>query len=154
MRKPTVFVLAAPLVSAAGHALPAGGDNDSYVRVSPRDARYLGLTDGSPYIPIGLNMISPPEAASEEEAFRGLEAWLDSLAAKGGTYIRIWVSNPFWSVEHEKSSVYDGERAQRGRDRSGTGTLTLRPTISGTTSGALRKWCAELIPLPRASSPV
>ena len=113
MRKPVVFVLVVPLVLAASHAALAAGNNDSYVRVSPRDSRYLELTDGSPYIPIGLNMISPPEAASEEEAFRGLEAWLDSLAANGGNYIRVWLSNPFWSVEHTKFGVYDEERARR-----------------------------------------
>ena len=113
MRKPVVFVLVVPLVLVASHAALAAGNNDSYVRVSPRDSRYLELTDGSPYIPIGLNMISPPEAASEEEAFRGLEAWLDSLAANGGNYIRVWLSNPFWSVEHTKFGVYDEERARR-----------------------------------------
>ena len=31
-----------------------------FVRVSPRDARYFELSDGKPYIPIGLNMIAPP----------------------------------------------------------------------------------------------
>jgi Cellulase (glycosyl hydrolase family 5) len=84
------------------------------VRVSPRDRRYLELTDGKPYIPIGLNMIAPPNTRrGEEEAFRGFEAWLAALSSNGGNYIRVWLSNDFWDVEHEKSGVYDEEKAKR-----------------------------------------
>jgi hypothetical protein len=85
-----------------------------YVGVSQRDRRYLELSDGKPYIPIGLNMISPPDVRQgEEAALRGMEAWLASLSANGGNYIRVWLSNDFWDVEHEKSGVYDEEKARR-----------------------------------------
>ena len=84
------------------------------MRVSPRDHRYLELTDGKPYIPIGLNMISPPiTRRGEDEALRGMEAWLAALSSNGGNYIRVWLSNDFWDVEHEKSGVYDEEKAKR-----------------------------------------
>lgn len=33
----------------------------TFVRVSPRDCRYLELTDGAPYIPIGLNLVGGPK---------------------------------------------------------------------------------------------
>ena len=88
--------------------------HSAFVRVSPRDRRYLELSDGKPYIPIGLNMISPPNARrGEDEALRGMEAWLASLSSNGGNYIRVWLSNDFWDVEHEKSGVYDEEKARR-----------------------------------------
>ena len=95
--------------------LPApAAPSSAFVRVSPRDQRYLELTDGAPYIPIGLNMISPPGAnAGEEAALRGMEAWLASLSANGGNYIRVWLSSPFWDIEHEKSGVFDAEKARR-----------------------------------------
>ena len=84
------------------------------VRVSPRDHRYLELADGKPYIPIGLNMISPPNVRrGEDEALRGMEAWIASLSSNGGNYIRVWLSNDFWDVEHDKSGVYDEEKAKR-----------------------------------------
>jgi hypothetical protein len=67
--------------------------SDEYVRVSPRDHRYLELTSGAPYIPNGLNMIAPPR-----EGFEVYEEWLAKLAANGGNYIRVWLSNPFWDV--------------------------------------------------------
>lgn len=96
-------------------AVPAPADSaDAYVRVSPRDRRYLELTDGAPYIPIGLNMISPPYTkGGEDAALKGLDEWLTSLSSNGGNYIRVWLSSPFWAVEHEKSGVYDEARARR-----------------------------------------
>src|SRR5689334_13069980 len=96
-------------------AMPALGDPaDAFVRVSPRDRRYLELTDGTPYIPVGLNMIGPPYVRSGDPAaaLAGLDDWLTKLSSNGGNYIRAWISNPFWAVEHEKSGVYDEERAR------------------------------------------
>lgn len=80
----------------------------SHVRVSSRDPRYFELTDGSPYIPIGLNMVGPPASGLE-----GMEAWLAKLSAEGGNFVRIWLSNPFFDVEHAKSGSFDEERAKR-----------------------------------------
>ncbi len=88
---------------------PAG---QPYVRVSPRDPRYFELSDGRPYIPIGLNMISPP-GGTEKEALAGMDDWLRRLSENGGNFIRIWLSNPFFDVEHARSGVYDEEKAKR-----------------------------------------
>ncbi len=86
-----------------------------FVRVSPRDSRYLERTDGTPYIPIGLNMISPSGATRGDEAagLAEFESWIQQLSANGGNYIRVWLSSPFWDVEHEESGIYDEEKAQR-----------------------------------------
>jgi hypothetical protein len=80
-----------------------------FVRVSPRDPRYFELSDGRPYVPIGLNMIAPPG----DEGLPGLEAWMDRLQANGGNYIRVWLSNPFFDVEHERCGDYDEAKAKR-----------------------------------------
>lgn len=90
-------------------SLPAAED---YVRVSPRDHRYLELSSGAPYIPIGLNLIAPPRAGSIEDSLRIYESWLEALASQGGNYVRFWMSNPFWDFEHEKSGVYDESRTR------------------------------------------
>ena len=99
----------------AAAIFPALADSaDAYVRVSPRDHRYLELSDGTPYIPIGLNMISPPDTGKgEEAALAGMDDWLTKLSSNGGNYIRVWLSSPFWAVEHEKNGVYDEARARR-----------------------------------------
>jgi hypothetical protein len=114
MKVPLVFLLAATGLLAAT-VFPALADPaDAFVRVSPRDRRYLELTDGTPYIPNGLNMISPPSTkAGEDAALAGMDDWLTKLASNGGNYIRVWLSSPFWAVEHEKSGVYDEARARR-----------------------------------------
>jgi hypothetical protein len=104
----SVRVLCALLLGLAAAA------SAQFVRVSERDRRYLELSDGSPYIPIGPNLIAPPRAgAGEDEAFRGLEEWLAKLAANGGNYIRVWLSNSFWDVEHGRSGEFDAEKARR-----------------------------------------
>ncbi len=85
---------------------PAAG---AFVRVSPRDPRYFEFSDGKPYIPIGLNLIAPPG----NEGLPGMEAWMKELQANGGNYIRVWLSNPFFDVEHAHCGEYDEAKAQR-----------------------------------------
>ncbi len=89
-------------------------DLAAFVRVSPRDARYLELSDGSFYPPIGLNLIGPRhEVGDAEGGLRAMERWISKLAAQGGNFIRVWLSHPFWDVEHERSGFYDVHKAQR-----------------------------------------
>lgn len=85
-----------------------GEEGLAHVRVSPRDPRYFELTDGRPYIPIGLNMIRPPT-----DSLEGMEVWFAKLSAQGGNFVRIWLSSPFFDVEHARSGVFDEERAKR-----------------------------------------
>jgi len=87
------------------------GDMERFVRVSPRDARYFELDDGTPFIPNGLNMIAP--YGGEEEGLALMKAWIERLSANGGNYIRLWLSNGFFDIEHEKSGQYDVGKARR-----------------------------------------
>jgi len=95
------------VVLATSRAIEA----EEFVRVSPRDFRYLELTDGRPYIPVGLNLIAPD--TRDEQGLARMEEWIEKLSAAGGNYIRVWISSPFWDVEHERSGVYDETRARR-----------------------------------------
>src|SRR5512136_65114 len=103
------------LLLFAGASLVAAEPTPSFVRVSPRDPRYLELADGRPYIPIGLNLIAPDGAhgPGETNGLNRMEEWMSRLASHGGNYIRVWLSSPFWDVEHERSGVYDEDRARR-----------------------------------------
>ena len=79
------FFLALVVVPAPYRQTPETGS--TYVHVSPRDHRYLELTDGTPYIPIGLNIVAPPyNDANEGEALHTMETWLANLSANGGNY--------------------------------------------------------------------
>ncbi len=87
-------------------------ENDSFVQVCPQDNRYFQLSNGSPYIPIGLNMIAP-SGRNEEESLATMELWIENLSMNRGNYIRLWLSNNFFDVEHERSGQYDTEKAKR-----------------------------------------
>ena len=94
-----------------GGALAA---DTAFVRVSPRDARYFELSNGQPYIPMGLNVIAPD--AKTEDTAAGLqcfERWFQQIAAQHGNYVRVWLSSGFWDVEHARSGMYDEAKVQR-----------------------------------------
>jgi len=91
---------------------PEQDNGGPFVRVSPRDPRYFELSDGRPYIPIGLNMIAPP-GRDEKQALAQMGEWMRTLSDSGGNFIRIWLSNPFFDIEHAKSGVYDEDKARR-----------------------------------------
>jgi hypothetical protein len=110
----TALVALAPWTLATN--VSAGADSPAdFIRVSPRDPHYLELSDGRPYIPIGLNLIAPDGARGpgETNGLARMDEWMRQLAANGGNYIRIWLSSPFWDVEHERAGVYDEARARR-----------------------------------------
>ncbi len=85
---------------------------DKLVQVSRQDRRYFQLSNGRPYVPIGLNMIAP-RGSSEKEALATMERWMRSLSENRGNYIRIWLSHNFFDVEHERSGKYDNDKAKR-----------------------------------------
>lgn len=97
------------LLTAAAAAPP----REDFIRVSRRDPRYLETSGGKPYIPNGLNLIAPGRSNSEAEGFATFERWLDRLAENRANYIRLWLSNDFWAVEHSREGKYDEAKAKR-----------------------------------------
>ncbi len=100
------------LIYAASYAENPSQDSRQFVRVSPRDNCYFELTNGRPFVPIGLNVIAP-YGGNEQEALDRMEQWIQNLAENRGNYIRLWLSHNFFDVEHERSGQYDGEKAKR-----------------------------------------
>jgi hypothetical protein len=88
------------------------GGGESFVQISERDRRYFELSDGRPYVPIGLNMIAP-RGSNEKEALATMDRWIGSLSENRGNYIRLWLSHSFFDIEHERSGDYDAEKAKR-----------------------------------------
>ncbi|HUV62616.1 MAG TPA: cellulase family glycosylhydrolase, partial [Sedimentisphaerales bacterium] len=103
------FVVWPGMISAAEDPVR---DSQCFVRVSARDNRYFELTNGRPFVPIGLNMIAP-YGDNEQEALKRMEQWISNLSENRGNYIRLWLSNNFFDVEHERSGQYDSEKAKR-----------------------------------------
>jgi hypothetical protein len=105
-----VFACCGPGLSGT----PIASSSLPFVQVSPKNNHYLALSNGEPFIPIGLNLVAPDTSVSEESAgMLQFEQWMDKLSRNGGNYIRIWLSSPFWDVEHETSGVFDEVKARR-----------------------------------------
>ena len=58
-------------------------DGDAFVRVSSRDARYFELSNGSPYIPIGFNLVSAPNRDEIESVVKMMAAMESTIAVSG-----------------------------------------------------------------------
>ena len=88
-----------------GMAIGQENPNVQFVRVSPRDSRYFELTDGRPYVPVGFNLVGPPEVEEMERV-------VTTMADHGVNYCRIWLDRAVWNVEHIRSGEYDEEKAK------------------------------------------
>jgi len=76
-------------------------DATRYIRISPDNSSYFSFSDGTPYIPVGINMINPSGRNNEnpDSAFMEIGQWMKNLSENGGNYIRIWLSPSFWDIE-------------------------------------------------------
>jgi hypothetical protein len=86
-----------------------------YIGVSSVNPAYFSFSDGKTYIPVGINMINPSGKyhSKPDSAFIEIERWMSSLAANGGNYIRIWLSESFWDMEDSKAGQYSEEKIRR-----------------------------------------
>ncbi|MDO4574432.1 MAG: cellulase family glycosylhydrolase [Planctomycetia bacterium] len=97
-------------------AIPAFAEN--YVRVSQENPHYLELSDGTPYLPIGVNLcvlrdtdkngnvhLLDDHAALERIAF-----YFQKLHENGGNYCRIWLGMPPFEIETSQAGHFDATR--------------------------------------------
>ncbi len=86
----------------------------NYVSVSSENPAYFQFSDGTPYIPIGINMINPNYPIEDpDSALMEVENWMKNLSENGGNYVRIWLSQSFWDMEQKKAGEYDMEKVRR-----------------------------------------
>ena len=88
--------------------------SNSYIKVSHDNFSYFSFSDGSPYIPVGINMINPSGRYNEnpDSAFYEIDQWMKNLSENGGNFIRVWLSYSFWDIE-EEAGKYNEEKALR-----------------------------------------
>jgi hypothetical protein len=110
--KSPVFVLVFILLTTSCVTIKAQKQSaKNYILVSAHNPSYFSFSDGSPYIPIGINMINPSGRYSNkpDSAFYEIEQWMKNLSENGGNYIRVWLSNSFWDIEEEAGKYNDGK---------------------------------------------
>jgi len=93
--------------------LPTG--SHGYVQVSPKNSSYFSFSDGTPYIPVGINMINPSgrNHGKPDTAMAEIEKWMNNLSDNGGNYIRVWLSESFWDMEDSIAGKYNPEKIRR-----------------------------------------
>ncbi|AEI51976.1 hypothetical protein Runsl_5687 (plasmid) [Runella slithyformis DSM 19594] len=87
--------------------------SDLFVQVNQKDARYLALSDGSTFIPIGANICFPRLISKETDVLAYYDHYFRQLAANGGNFTRIWLSVPLFEVENKEAGKYDVQQAER-----------------------------------------
>jgi Endo-beta-mannanase len=85
----------------------------SYIRVSEKNSRYFEYSSGEPFIPVGPNICWERFETDEEKILALYEQRFRILSENGGNYTRIWLSAPFFEVEHEEAYKYDEKIIQR-----------------------------------------
>ncbi len=93
--------------------------DNGFVEISRHDPRYFALSNGMPFVPIGLNLVAPPQyplpaggefAQSQQLGTLGAQEyrrWFIKLANNGGNYARLWLSHPYFSVDGENAGEID-----------------------------------------------
>jgi len=86
-----------------------------YIEVSKVDPAYFSFSDGSPYIPVGINLINPSFHNHEnpDSAFHEIDQWMKNLSENGGNYIRVWLSESFWDMEDEVAGKFSEVKLKR-----------------------------------------
>lgn len=86
-----------------------------YIGISSSNPSYFQYSDGTPYIPVGINMISPggKYRNNPDSALYEMGQWMKKLSENGGNYIRVWLSSPFWDIEDHRAGEYSEEKALR-----------------------------------------
>ena len=102
------------LIAATLGVILANAQSKRFIKVSGDNPAYFSYSDGSAYIPVGINMINPSGryADNPDSAFQEIGEWMKNLATNGGNYVRVWLSQSFWDIE-EKAGVYDEKKAAR-----------------------------------------
>ena len=62
---------------------------------------------------MSIRFVSVRGALETAEGLARMEQWMKELSNNGGNFLRVWLSSPFWDVEHERCGVYDPERGER-----------------------------------------
>jgi hypothetical protein len=90
-------------------------DSHGFIGISQENPSYFQFSDGTPYIPVGINMINPSGRYrnDSDSSLYEIEQWMKNLSENGGNYVRIWLSQSFWDVEDKKAGEYSEEKAQR-----------------------------------------
>lgn len=108
------------LILSTPARLRAQSSNDCFVQVSQTNPRYFEYSDGTPYIPVGVNLCILRDTDAngqvvlleDEAALKKLEFYFQQLSKNGGNYARIWLGMPPFDIETQKQGNFDPKRIE------------------------------------------
>ena len=71
--------------------------------VDPQDPRYFAFDDGSPFVPVGLNVCWGAGA----QPLADYRRWFQRLAANGGNFARLWMASWSFGIEWKDTGLGD-----------------------------------------------
>jgi hypothetical protein len=83
------------------------------MRACKSNSKYFELSDGSAFIPVGVNICFPRFLSTESEMLDYYREYLGKFAANGGNFVRIWLGSPFFELEPEKEGEFSEEALNR-----------------------------------------
>lgn len=93
-----------------------------YIKVNGKNRKYFSYTDGTVFLPVGMNMVFPTKyqldsgvefGLGNKYSYLGLkqyEAWIRKASKYGVNLIRIWCSDKYFEAEKENAGEYAYER--------------------------------------------
>lgn len=90
----TAATASSAVSSSEGTFSVTESDSHGFLRIDSRNPRYIVFDDGTPYFAVGENMSWYGSGGMADYAL-----WLDSLAASGGNFIRVWFAS--WGFNFE-----------------------------------------------------
>lgn len=76
------------------------------VRINQSNPQYFEL-DGNPFVPVGINLCFPRFLKEESAVLDYYRTHIESLAANGGNFIRIWLGAPFFELETKREGQFE-----------------------------------------------
>ncbi len=88
------------------------GKHHGYVETSRHDSRYFAFSDGTPYLPLGINLAFPtayprPDGGFGYMGMRQYEEWFRACVENGCTMARIWLGHEYLCPDTEEVGVFD-----------------------------------------------
>ena len=104
---------------SASFEVATGAPDRDFVKVSGKDSRYFALQNGACFCPVGINLVGPDgfqKSAGREFALaqgkdymglRQYESWFRQFSENGGNLVRLWLDNPYFSVDTGVADQFD-----------------------------------------------
>jgi len=79
---------------------------NQFVRISRKNSRYFEYEDGTPFVPVGMNLCFERFSGDDAEILAIYRRWFRRFSENGGNFARIWLGVPFLNLEPEKPGVF------------------------------------------------